>query len=348
MMNRLLMICLACAMVMAGCKKVSVDFTYSPKEPKAGEKITFTNNSSAGEKWAWNFGDYSTSISKNPTKIYKKPGTYLVTLMVDSAKYNTCSQSITVYDTVPTFVASTDSICHYQNVTLTANIYNPFKYALSYQWDLPTNCVLHSGSLTSNSIIVYFKSPLVEESVQLTIKQGDTTHPTITKQYLIHETKAPAILMQCSTANFRQRMIDNRMDTVRECLAEDNRLLANTTDTSVSYNDSVFTASNMSSFFPTLDVQRLQIDAMAQKWYITTTTGLFVANFSGQDLVLIDADATGALYVDALRNMLYWATPNGLNAMPLVKSKNNLFSSKPILYNNLSDIDRIVVNNDPL
>lgn len=346
MMNRLLMICLACAMVMAGCKKVSVDFTYSPREPKAGETITFTNNSSAGEKWAWNFGDYSTSISKNPSKVYKKPGTYLVTLMVDSAKYNTCSQSITVYDTVPTFVASTDSICHYQNVTLTANIYNPFKYTLSYQWVLPTNCVLHSGSLTSSSIVVYFKSPLVEDSVQLTIKQGDTTHPTITKKYIIHETKAPAILMKCSAANFRQRMIDDRMDTVRVCLDEDNRLLAQTTDTSVSYNDSVFSANNMSNIFPTLDVLRLQIDAMAQKWYITTTTGLFVANFSGQDLVRIDADATGALHVDALRSMLYWATLDGLKAMPLVKSKNNQFSSLPILYNNLSDIDRIVVNNN--
>lgn len=348
MMKRIVMICLACAMAMVGCKKVSVDFTYSPKEPKAGEKITFTNHSSAGEKWAWNFGDYSTSISKNPSKVYKKPGTYLVTLMVDSAKYNTCSQSITVYDTVPTFVASTDSICHYQNVTLTANIYNPFKYTLSYQWVLPTNCVLHSGSLTSSSIVVYFKSPLVEDSVQLTIKQGDTTHPTITKKYIIHETKAPAILMKCSSANFRQRMIDNRMDTVRVCLEEDNRLLDQTTDTSVSYNDSVFSANNMSNIFPTLDVLRLQIDAMAQKWYITTKDGLFVANFSGQDLVRIDADATGALHVDALRSMLYWATPDGLKAMPLVKSKNNQFSTTPILYNSISDIDRIVVNNTPL
>ena len=40
MMKRIVMICLACAMAMVGCKKVSVDFTYSPKEPKAGEKIT--------------------------------------------------------------------------------------------------------------------------------------------------------------------------------------------------------------------------------------------------------------------------------------------------------------------
>ena len=116
---------MAFAMVIAGCKKVDVDFTFSPTEPKAGEAVKFTNKSSAGEKWGWNFGDNSTSVSKHPSHTFKKPGTYLVTLMVDSAKYNTCSHSVTVYDTVPTFVTSTDSICHYTDVTLTANVYNP-------------------------------------------------------------------------------------------------------------------------------------------------------------------------------------------------------------------------------
>lgn len=349
MMNRLLIICLACAIAMAGCKKVSVDFTYSPAEPKAGDTITFTNNSSAGEKWAWSFGDYSTNLSKNPTKVYKKPGTYLVTLMVDSAKYNTCSKSITIYENEPTFVASTDSICHYQDVTLTANIYNPFKYALSYQWVLSTNCVLHSGSLTSNSIVVYFKSPEVEESVQLTIKQGDTTHPTITKKYFIHETQAPAIVMKSKSGIYRQRIINERLDSVRiSFFSEDSLLLSTTTDTCVTFNGVDFHASKMGDIFPDHKVQRLQIDAMAQKWYIVTPEGLFVANFSGTNLQLIDADATGALCVDAYRNLLYWATPDGLKAMPLVKSKNNLFSTQPILYNHLSAIDYVVVNNDLL
>ena len=77
--------------MLIGCKKVTVDFTYSPAEPKAGETVSFTNLSSAGENWVWTFGDNATSLSKSPNKIYKKPGEYVVTLMVDSAKNQTHS-----------------------------------------------------------------------------------------------------------------------------------------------------------------------------------------------------------------------------------------------------------------
>ena len=89
----------------------------------------------------------------------------------------------------------------------------------------------------------------------------------------------------------------------------------------------------------------MQIDAMAQKWYITTPDGLFVANMGGNEIVAIDRLATGALYVDAQRNRLYWATAEGLWAMPLIKSKNNKFSTTPEQYNNLNNIDLITVNN---
>ena len=118
--------CLVLTLIV-GCKKIDVDFSYSPTDPKAGETIKFTNNSSAGESWAWTFGDNSTSMSKNPSKVYKKPGEYMVTLMVDSTKHFTHSKLITVYDTIPTFVASSDSILYFHDVTLKANIYNPFK-----------------------------------------------------------------------------------------------------------------------------------------------------------------------------------------------------------------------------
>ena len=45
------MLYIALAMLVAGCKKVTVDFTYSPAEPKAGETIRISNQSSAGESW---------------------------------------------------------------------------------------------------------------------------------------------------------------------------------------------------------------------------------------------------------------------------------------------------------
>ena len=61
---------IACALAtIVGCKKVNVDFTFSPSNPKSGETITFTNLSSAGESWSWTFGDNATSLAKNPKKI---------------------------------------------------------------------------------------------------------------------------------------------------------------------------------------------------------------------------------------------------------------------------------------
>ena len=89
-----------------------------------------------------------------------------------------------------------------------------------------------------------------------------------------------------------------------------------------------------------------QVDAIAQKWYITTEDGLYVANLDGQYIMPIDAEATGAICVDAARSRLYWASKQGLKAMPLIKSKNNQFATTPELYNTKSDIDRIVVNNN--
>lgn len=348
-MKNKIILCILCALLIIGCKKVNVDFTYSPASPKAGESVIFSNNSSAGEKWAWSFGDNSTSVVRSPSKIYKKPGTYVVTLMVDSAKYNTCSHTITIYDTIPTFVSSTDSIYHYQDVTFKANIYNPFNYSLSYQWTLPEGCVLHSGSLKSSSIVVYFTSSNVAKEVLLNITQGDKQYPTIARTFNIYTTLAPAIVMQLQNETvWRQRIINERLEiTAQESqLQEDKEILSTHSDTCVTFNGESFYASKMGEIFPARQVQRLQIDAMAQKWYITTPEGLYVANINGQNLTLIDTEASGALHVDAMRNLIYWATPSGLKAMALVKSKNNQFATTPILYNDLSDIDRIVVNNN--
>ena len=63
-MNKKIIVCIACALIVIGCKRVSVDFTFSPTEPRAGQAVKFTNNSSAGESWNWDFGDNITSVLK--------------------------------------------------------------------------------------------------------------------------------------------------------------------------------------------------------------------------------------------------------------------------------------------
>ena len=86
------MIC--CAMM--ACKKNSVDFSYSPAEPRAGESVVFTNLSYRGENWDWTYGDGASSSMKSPSHVYKQAGTYRVTLKVDNRKSWTATKEITV------------------------------------------------------------------------------------------------------------------------------------------------------------------------------------------------------------------------------------------------------------
>jgi PKD repeat protein len=332
--------------VCVGCKRVEVDFSYEPTAPRAGQSIAFTNLCTEGEEWLWTFGDNSTSLAKNPYKIYKKPGTYMVRLMVDSAKHKTCAKMITVYDTVPTFVCDIDSILHYQDVTFKANVYNPFNHTLTYNWVLPQNCEIASGSLNSSAISVFFTTPL-QDSLQLLITQKDTTY-NIKKAVKVYLTKAPAIVM-CKTDHtvIRQRLINDRIEQPSLATSEDVYAIEQACDTAVTFNGETFYASQLSNKIPgfaSLQVQRVQLDAMTQKWYITTSDGLWVANFDGSNLVSIDPTATGAIYVDANRNRLYWASNSGTYAMVLIKSKNNRFTTTPQQYNEISTVNLITVN----
>lgn len=340
--------CLVLTLIV-GCKKIDVDFSYSPTDPKAGETIKFTNNSSAGESWAWTFGDNSTSMSKNPSKVYKKPGEYMVTLMVDSTKHFTHSKLITVYDTIPTFVASSDSILYFHDVTLKANIYNPFNHELTYQWTMPENCVITAGDVNSASVTLYFTTP-GQADIQLTIIQNGKEH-NISRQFTIHPAKAPAIVMRKTDKTVaRQRIINDRLEQPAKATSQDVHLIEQACDTAITFNGTTFTASQLPAQVAGLadmQVEHLQIDAMQMKWYITTPDGLFVASFDGSNLTAIDTNATGAIYVDDLRNRIYWANPSGVFAMPLVKSKNNQFTTTPQQYNELNNIDLIIVNNTP-
>lgn len=334
-----------------GCKRVEVDFSYTPTAPRAGEAVKFTNLCTEGEEWLWTFGDNATSLAKNPNHIYKKPGTYLVTLMVDSAKYNTCTKEVTVYDTIPTFVCSTDSILHYQDVTFTANVYNPFNHSLTYEWIVSPNFKMLSQSNEQSKIYGYFKTQTVQDSVTLRLTLNDKEF-LITKHFPVHLTKAPAIVM-CKTDHtiIRQRLINDRIEQPTTATTDkDLDAIEHACDTAVTFNGMTFYASQLSnqiSGFADLQVQRVQLDAMAQKWYVTTPEGLYVAHFDGAERVLIDSTATGAIYVDANRNRIYWASNTGTYAMPLIKSKNNQFTTTPVSYNSLGNIDLITVNNTP-
>lgn len=341
LLSLLLTLCVA-------CKRTNVDFSYSPTTPKAGQIIVFSNLCTEGEKWAWSFGDNSNSLAKNPNHIYKKPGSYIVTLMVDSAKHKTRAKEIIVYDTVPTFVCSTDSVLHYQDVTFTANVYNPFSYSLTYEWSVSENCNVLSSSMQGSKLVVYYKSSTALDSVNLLLTlNGKEYH--ITKHFPVHLTQAPAIVMQTADNSIlRQRIFETRLEDCKPAVQEDYTYIQQANDTSVCFNGKTFYASTLANTitgFAGLDIQHIQLDAMAQKWYIVTNEGLFVANFDGAARVLVDANATGAIHIDTIRNCIYWASTNGLQALPLIKSMNNQFTTIPAQYNQLNNITRIIVDN---
>ena len=356
-MNRkLIILFLTLAATLAGCKKVTVDFTYTPAEPKAGETVCFTNNSSGGESWTWSFGDNATSMTKHPNKVYKKPGTYVVTLMVDSAKNQRCSKVISIYDTIPTFTCSADTLWHYQDVTFTANIYNPYGYDQTFEWILPAeNCKLQLGSTTEAEVSVYFTKP-GKYDILLNIKQKDKVYPTIQKTFWVNETLDSAIVMRTTDGKIlRQRMIGNKTSEERleepheSQVTKDQELILASCDTMVEFNGITYYASQMQTIFPDLKIKRMQMDHQKQIWYITTEQGLFASNINGKYKKLIDSQATGALYIDKDRQRIYWATANGLFAVRLQPSvtNNNAISDTPSQYNELTNIDLITVNNNP-
>ena len=70
-----------CVLLLPSClKKPVADFTWSPKEPVAGEEVKFTNLSENAKSYSWNFGDMSIGNKTNPTHVYKKSGNYIVDL----------------------------------------------------------------------------------------------------------------------------------------------------------------------------------------------------------------------------------------------------------------------------
>lgn len=75
------------------------DFTYDISPACVNNPVQFTNNSTAGFQYHWDFNDGTTSTNTNPTKSFTLPGTYSVTLTVTDnlviGNTGTCETTIT-------------------------------------------------------------------------------------------------------------------------------------------------------------------------------------------------------------------------------------------------------------
>ncbi|MDQ2720947.1 MAG: PKD domain-containing protein [Bacteroidota bacterium] len=117
----------------------NVDFSaFSTVSCKAPFTVNFTNASSGGATYFWDFGDGNTSTQKTPSHVYLAKGNYPVKLFVANA--SGCGDSIVKKDfiRIKKPVVSIDSLpqkgCAPLTHTFTANV-NSIDSITSYQWN---------------------------------------------------------------------------------------------------------------------------------------------------------------------------------------------------------------------
>ncbi|HIP37035.1 MAG TPA: PKD domain-containing protein [Crocinitomix sp.] len=102
----------------------TADFTFVPN----GLDVSFTNTSSNGVTYTWDFGDGSTSTDMNPTHTYAQNGLYTVTLIATSA--NGCNSMVSSQQVDVTNVGLDELSQNF--------IYNnPFDYSINLLTDIP-------------------------------------------------------------------------------------------------------------------------------------------------------------------------------------------------------------------
>jgi PKD repeat protein len=78
--------------------QVNADFTSLPATGEAPLEVTFTNNSTRGSAFLWDFGDETTSELENPgPHLYPRPGLYWVELTIESLLHCTDSFRDSIY-----------------------------------------------------------------------------------------------------------------------------------------------------------------------------------------------------------------------------------------------------------
>ena len=200
-------------MLIASCKSNEVEFSYSPEEPAIGETVRFSNTTENGEDWAWNFGDGTTSASKSPSKIFKKPGTYTVVLKVDDKATRTCTKTITVHDSVPAIGLSDTIIYFYQPVQISVDAYNPYSHPTTIQWELPANVKLLEGELTDKSIRVCF-TQLGDQNVKCAYQQGEKEYKMDTTIQVV-DYAARSLVFARGKQIYHQRIYDYGYEEAR-------------------------------------------------------------------------------------------------------------------------------------
>lgn len=332
------------------CNKQTVNFSYAPLQPKAGETIQFTNLSTAGEEWEWSFGDVSTSTGKNPAKVYKQAGTYTVSLKVDDKESLTVAKSITIYDTIPNFTcsvadASTEGIPVFDDVTFTALVYNPYSYAVQYQWSIvgTDEYKVLSPTTTGSELKIYFSKAVEKVGVRMKVTLNGEVRET-ENSFRIYDVKTNSVMMMTEDSVYwYQRVFGLRAEEQKPLTESNLRLIVkNMQDTFQTYNGKDFTLKDLQAVEPNM----LGFVIAARKIYFRTTDGLYVANIDGSFKERIWSGKVLIECADAVNNRVYWSLKDSVMYMPLIGSENNKFTTIPTKLNSTSNVIKLVIDKD--
>lgn len=334
--------------MIASCKKVDVNFSVTPEAPRAGESVRFSNLSSSGEEWEWTFGDGGTSTLKSPTHVYRRAGTYRVSLKVDKKNSLVATRELTVFDTVPTYVCKDSVFEIYRDYTFTANVYNPYNYAIGYAWEVRSTDGMETAlyelknpekGLNEPTLDLYFVRPAEVELALWVVLNGDTTH--VAKTFPVKDRATNSVVMRLPDSDYRQRIFGSRAEQVRP-LSSPDALLDAEQDTAQTYNGKEFRLSELQEVFPELKGFHI-----ANRKIYYRADGLWVASIDGADPVQIDEADCLAMTLDTYDNRIYWANSEGVWFMPFVGSDNNKFVTTPTQLNTLLNVQKIAADSEP-
>ncbi len=335
--------------LLAGCHKHTYDFSYSPTNPKAGARVSFINQSDAGESWVWKFGDGNISTLKSPTHVYTKAGTYTVELMADSNKSRTITHILEVLDSLPSISLKSDTVRQYQALTMKAALYNPTKAKVTYLWEVDESLFeLTKGSLTGDSVVGYFTNYGRTTEIKLTTTVGGKT-TTDSRTIVLVDNDAPTLVMETADgALWRQRIYNGIYESVKP-YEGDPLVILEANDSLGVLNGVTYDIHDM----PVLtdkNVKALQVDAINRKLYVILDDGLYVANANGDHLEQISDTPAQTLLIDSEQNSLYWSDSNGVWVMPLVTNPQNIIGEqlreKITQVNELESVEKMTVERE--
>ncbi|MBI5915513.1 MAG: choice-of-anchor B family protein [Bacteroidetes bacterium] len=174
-----------------------------------GNVVDFTNSSTGGGTYLWNFGDNSTNTQQNPSHVYTSTGTYTVTLTVtNGCGTATFSQVVTVTAVPPTAIFSTSGTlgCAPFTVQFTStSLGNPTSYNWTFPGGTPASSTQQNPAVVYNSAGTY--------SVQLTVSNAAGSN-TASLNQLIQIGSVPTTLFGFDVNGFDVTFTNNSVDAV--------------------------------------------------------------------------------------------------------------------------------------